>query len=377
MRFIIYFFLSLFWVPLVACNPDQRETYTVIPVDLDYTILASCTVREPAPYDIKAPSGGEIEKSFIREGDDVEKGQLLVQIDDFRERRDLIISENNLESVILQIKDAKDNVLPSLKEKLKQDAAGLSNAERFLNRLKQLDAAGGSTKVDIDQAVKNYEQALSQYNQTKIEIDSFSSSGTLAKLETQRRILEAQVALSEKSLSEKKIAAPYLGVITNVYVNEGEVIPDHFPVATIIAKEKWVFEANIDQRDLPFVSRAQPAVIVLDAYPSRKIEAEVVFVCIEVDIAKGSCQVKLTAKGDEDVIKFGMTGHVEITAKTYHNVLAVPSRFLERKDGDGYVHVVKADNVAKTRAEYQTVGEKWVILKNIAQGSILSLPGDR
>ena len=80
---------------------------------------------------------------------------------------------------------------------------------------------GGSTKVDIDQAVKNYEQALSQYNQTKIEIDSFSSSGTLAKLETQRRILEAQVALSEKSLSEKKIAAPYLGVITNVYVNEG------------------------------------------------------------------------------------------------------------------------------------------------------------
>ena len=148
-------------------------------------------------------------------------------------------------------------------------------------------------------------------------------------------------------------------------------------MATIIAKEKWVFEANIDQRDLPFVSRAQPAVIVLDAYPSRKIEAEVVFVCIEVDIAKGSCQVKLTAKGDEDVIKFGMTGHVEITAKTYHNVLAVPSRFLERKDGDGYVHVVKADNVAKTRAEYQTVGEKWVILKNIAQGSILSLPGDR
>jgi multidrug resistance efflux pump len=259
----------------VSCGERGQESYTLKPINLDYTVLASCTVSEPKPYRVKAKAGGDIIQLNVTEGARVEKGEILALIDDYRERRNLNISKGRLTSINLQIEDSKKSELPRLHEQLKKDASTLSNSERYMNRLKKLSEAGGVSDVELDAAIEGYEQALSRYNQTKIAIDTFSASGVLAKLETEKRVLTEEIKLAEKAIDDKQIKAPYKGIITDVYFTAGESIHDNSELLSMIEEREWEIEANIDQRDMPFVKNNQDAFIVLDAYPSVKIAAKV------------------------------------------------------------------------------------------------------
>ncbi len=361
----------------ISCNKKEQETYILKPQNIDYTVLASCTVSEPKPYRIKTKTGGDIVELNVTEGDRVEKGEILALIDDFRERRDIIINRSKLDSINLQIEDSKKNELPRLEERLKKDTATLRNSERNLGRLKKLSQAGFVSDAELDVAEENYKQALSNYNQTGIEIKSFGSSGTPATLEIERRIIEAQIELSEKSIDDKKIRAPYSGVITDVYFTEGESVQDNSELLSIIEDREWEIEANIDQRDMSYVNKSQDAFIVLDTYPSVKMAAMVFFVCLDVDISRGSCLVKLKIRDNHDFIRYGMTGNVEIIADRFNGVLAVPSRFLERVDGTGYVYVERKDGIKPVKTGFREVGEKWVILEDIPENTVLYSPADQ
>ena len=136
----------------LSCGKKDRETFKLKSVNLDYTVLASCTVSEPKPYRVKAKAGGDIIKLNVIEGERVEKGQVLALIDDFREQRNLTISKNKLNSINLQIADSKESALPRLKEQLKKDSAILRNSERNLNRLRKLAEAGGASEAELEES---------------------------------------------------------------------------------------------------------------------------------------------------------------------------------------------------------------------------------
>lgn len=351
------------------------ETYLLKPVDVDYTILASCIVSEPAPYGITAPSDGEIRKVLVREGEKVKKGQVLLQLDDYREQQDLSISMNNLEGVRLKIKNTEEDELPRLREQLGQDAAALTNARSYLTRLESIDEIGGVTKVDLDQARNNYQQALGRYNKTRLQLDSYTRSGALADLMNQQKILAARIELAKKNVADKRITAPYDGTVTEIGISEGESVRGGKSVLTIIEKKDWVLETNVDQKELPFLAMFQPAHVMLDAYPSEKIDAEIILICSGIDVSKGSCNLKLRIRENRPFIKHGMTGNVEIFAVKYRRALAIPSRFLEKKDAGGFVYAFEKKKRRRIRADYAAVGENWVILKNIPVNTVLALPG--
>jgi hypothetical protein len=143
---------------------------------------------------------------------------------------------------------------------------------------------------------------------------------------------------------------------------------------SIIEDREWEIEANIDQRDMPFVKNSQDAFIVLDAYPSIKIAAKVFFVCLDVDLSRGSCLVKLKVMDKHDFIRYGMTGNVEIIAERFTSVLAAPSKLLRRADGAGYVYIKGKDGVTAVKTGFREVGEKWVILEDIPENTTLYDP---
>jgi multidrug efflux pump subunit AcrA (membrane-fusion protein) len=367
-------FLCLLPFLLVSCGENEQESYTLKPINLDYTVLASCTVSEPTPYRVKAKAGGDIVKLNVTEGARVEKGETVALIDDYRERRNLTISKNRLASINLQIEDAKKNELPRLQEQLKKDEATLNNSERYLNRLKKLSEAGGVSDVELDAAIESYNQALSKSNQTRIEIETFSTSGVLANLETERGVILEQIGLSEKAIDDKEIKAPYRGIITDVYFTAGESVQDNAELLSIIEERDWEIEANIDQRDMPFVKNNQDAFIVLDAYPSVKIAAKVFFVCLDVDVSRGSCLIKLKITDKHDFIRYGMTGNVEIIADRFKDVLAAPSQYLKRQDGSDFVYIKKDNSIQAVKIGFREVGEKWVILEGLPENTTLYDP---
>ena len=117
----------------------------------------------------------------------VTKGLVLAQVDDFDAERNLAISADNLRSAELKLENARKEVLPNLGEKLNEYELNLKQATLNRDRYAELLAAGGVSKAELEKAEKEYQRALSQYNQQKLELESFSRSGRLADLEYQAR----------------------------------------------------------------------------------------------------------------------------------------------------------------------------------------------
>lgn len=341
------------------------------PIDFDYTILASCSVGYPKPLDLSFQQEGVVKEVHVKEGDQVKKGQKLIQLDDFKPRQQLLIEQSSLKSIELKLQNAREEILPNLKEKLKEAELNLQQAKSMLDRYRQVEQAGGVTKSDLDKAEKEWEKALSRYNQAKTELDNFEKSGLFATLQNELEMARSRLELAQRYMEETVLKAPFDGQIIRIDVQPGERVTAGRRVLTIIEDKKWNFVLNADQRELPFLKPGLKAYVVLDAFPERKIESEIVYVCTEVNRETNTCELRIEVREDVSFIKFGMAGKAEILAKRFEQVLAFPFRLVKKGPEGEFVWVWEEGQARKQKIDYQRVGERIALAQNLKPGQII------
>lgn len=359
-----------------AGRKTKADAFVLKPVDLTYTILANCTVDYPKPLDMTFLREGVVRSVEVKDGDAVAKGQTLVRLDDFEARRNRDIRADTLRAAELRLKNAREEGLPNLQERLREFEVNLEQAQRTLKRYTDLEAAGGISKAEREKAEKEYQRALSQYNQQKLELESFSRSGRLADLESQVSIARAQLELAEKALADMSLAAPFPGTVLKVHVQPGEKATPSAKAVTIKENAAWQLVLNVDQKELPFLKEGLRAIVTLDAYPDDRIEGEVSYICTEVDKERSTCELRVEVKEDKPFIKSGMAGKAEILAETYKGVLAAPARFVKRDGAGASVWVWDGTKAELRQVAVRPIGERWVIIDGLPEGLTL-LDADR
>ncbi|MBN2346522.1 MAG: HlyD family efflux transporter periplasmic adaptor subunit [Candidatus Aminicenantes bacterium] len=354
------------------------EDFVLKRIDVDYSILASCVVSFPKPYDMVAKAGGDVVAIPASEGLRVKKGTLLVQIDDFGERQNLAIALSNYEGVKLKMVNAREEVYPRLREQLNDASASLDEARSHAERIGSLYQAGAVSKVEWERAGTALDTAQARFNQVQLQIDSYKRSGASAELINQLNALSAQVELARRAVADKRVVAPYDATVVDLAVQRGEAVATGERVVTVLERKPWVLEANVDQKELNFLETRLPAVIVFDAFPSEKVKAVVSLVCSVIDLDKGTCGLRLQVEEERPFIKHGMTGSVAIRGKrragVNAGVLALPARYVLREDGGSYVLLRRGRGIEKTALEFTAIGEKWVSVRNLPEGARIALP---
>jgi len=368
--------ITIFFASLLK-KPGE-EYFILKRNDVDYRILASCTVSFPEPYELAAKSEGDALRIPIAEGQQAKKGDLLIQVDDFKEKQNLTIAVNNYENVKLKLVNAKEETYPRLKEQLNDAGSGLAETQNHADRMNRLFAAGAISKVELENAKTKLDAAQARFNQTKLQLDSYSRSGAAAELINQLNILNAQVELARRAVNDRQFVAPYDCTIIKLAVKEGEAVSAGEKIVTILEKKPWVLETNVDQKELGFLETGLPCLVIFDAYPAETVKASVSLVCSVIDFAKGTCSLKLQIGDNTTFIKHGMTGNVEISGKKIKNVnkniLALPSKYILREKEGDFVLVVNGKTIEKKAVKFTSIGEKWVSVRNIPEGSLIALP---
>lgn len=316
--FIGFIVIALLFV-FVLIKP-RVEYYILKRTDVNYKILASCTVSFPEPYEMTAKTEGDVRSIPVVEGQQVKKGALLIQADDFKEKQNLTIAVNNYENTKLKLINSKEETYPQLKEQLNDTGSVLTDAQNHADRIKVLFDAGAVSKVELENAKTKLEAAQARFNQIKLQLDSYAKSGAAAELINQLNILNAQVELAKRAVGERQFIAPYDCTVVKLDVKEGEAVTAGEKAVTILEKKPWVLETNVDQKELGFLEAGLPCYVVFDAYPSEKVKANISLVCSIIDYAKGTCNLKMQIAENKPFIKHGMTGSVEISGKKIRNV---------------------------------------------------------
>ncbi len=126
------------------------------PIDLQYTILANFTVEYPVPLEMKFFQEGTVKAIKAREGDNLTKGQIIIELDDFKARQEYIISQKELEAAEIKLKNAREEILPKLEEKLKKLKADLAQAESMVQRYRKLEKEGGISRAQLETVENDY-----------------------------------------------------------------------------------------------------------------------------------------------------------------------------------------------------------------------------
>lgn len=244
---------------------------------------------------IQSLEGGILTKLDVKEGDIVEKGTILAQLDPTRfasnvgESQSLLVSSlatsarlrAEVNGTALQFPEIvqKDSQLvreetqlyntrrKNLEESISDLTTSLTLVQQELRMTEPLVAKGAASEVEVLRLKRQASDLQKQINDTRSQYyvkarEELSKANT--DVETQRQIVKGK----SDTLNRTVFRAPVRGVVKEIDVMTlGGVIPPNGKIMTIVPlDEQLLIEARISPRDIAFIRPNQQALVKITAY---------------------------------------------------------------------------------------------------------------
>jgi HlyD family secretion protein len=305
--------------PVVPTAPAARR-------DLEQHLIASGRVRIVNHVALSAQTAGRVTAVTVREGDRVEAGQLLVQLDD-REARAAVAQARAAVGAARARVDGLSQVDTVVSSEARREAeTNLARAESALARLEQLAQAGAVASADVDDARRDVEVRRAQLagataQETAAQPDGAQTTAALNAL----REGEAALQGAETRLTLTRIAAPTTGIVLSRLVEPGDTAQPGTTLIELAGQADTQLVIQPDERNLAWVRLGQMALASADAFPEQRFTAEVCYIAPAVDVRRGSVEVRLCVPDPPDYLRPDMTVSVDLTVATRSQVITVPS----------------------------------------------------
>ena len=322
---IIILVLLLFIVVLIGGKKagwwGEQDNVTTVEIQkatlstLTQKVSATGKIQPELEIKLSSEVSGEIIELPVKEGQMVQKGDLLVRINPDIYQSVLKRSAASLETV---------------RASLQQSEATLKEAEASYQRNKQLFAKGVISKSEWDKAVSAYEVAKASRESAHFNVQSAMAS----------------VSEAQDNLKKTVIYAPTTGTISKLNVELGERVvgtiqmsgTEIMRVANLGSME---VEVDVNENDIVKVNIGAPVQIAVDAYLKRIFKGSVTNIAntanattsvdqvtnfkVKVHIDDTSYSDLLQGKpSGYSPFRPGMTANVDILTQTKKNVVVAP-----------------------------------------------------
>lgn len=204
-------------------------------------------------------------------------------------------------------------------------------------------------QAQIQEARAILQEAESQFARTEDLVTRGNAS--TAALDAQRRqVQEAKFRLeaAEARLADRRIVAPFDGMLGLRQVSAGSLITQNNPITTIDAIDVINLDFSVPERFIATLATGQAVKARVEAYPGRLFEGIVKTVDSRVDPVTRSVIVRAEMDNEDRALRPGLLMTVEVISRTWQG-LSIPEQSVVPSGGRTYVFVTK-DGVAERRA---------------------------
>lgn len=325
----------------------RDETYRVARQDLRDVLTRIGTVQPLRTVEIKSEASGRIESIAVKEGQRVRAGERLLSID------------------------------PRLIELQK----------------KRLELSLEAARLDLRKAQREYDSAAALSGAAVLARLPFEElRDALGRATLRTREIELQIEETEEQLSKTVIRAPLTGVLTNLYVEEGEIavaaasgLQGGTSIARMIDVENLEVLTQISEVDYVRLRLRQPVTLRPEAFPDTHTAGHVSFLALSAkrtaERELGSFEVRIAVDTLVPGLLPGANVSVEFLMLAKPGVLAVPCHFVSFVGGEPFVDVAletPAAGRAPARRRVRlgvTDFKHYEILAGVAEGELLVAPG--
>ena len=276
---------------------------------------------------------GIVAKVAVRANQRVEKGDLLVQLDETPFQLAVAEAEGHLAQVKNQIL-ARQADYAEAEAELQQAQTDADFYRRQLERNEKLGKVALS-ESQLDESRQKLDQArariaINSEKLASLRAELGGSSQIPVEQQADVKVAQAQLDKARYQLARTQIIAPVAGIIANEAPQVGEMAPAGLTVVTMLSTENMWVEANLKETQLEKIRAGQQAEITVDAYPGVKFQALVdslsaasgsEFALIPPQNASGNwvkvvqrvpVRLRLLPSDDAPVLRAGMSAEVEI-----------------------------------------------------------------
>jgi HlyD family secretion protein len=294
-------------------------------------VNATGRIQPRTQIKISADVSAKIRRIHVREGQWVEKGALLVELDRERYLAAVESAEANVRSAQANATLAKQNAEQARKE---------------FARSKELLARQLESEADYDA------------KQTAFQVEEARTKAALEQVEQARAALKQ----SRDDLSKTTIYAPMSGTISELNKEEGEMaLGSQFQADVILVVadlSEMEARVDVDENDIVSIRKGQPAEIQADALQEQPLEGSVHEIGSSANASgagtqdqKTEFEVRIAIASPPPTLRPGMTATADIVTHTNPKALAVPLQSVALRTVDQLVR--KGEKRADAEKRYK------------------------
>jgi len=327
----------------------------VVPVrvgKVSHTVWVTGEVRALYTVDVTPEVTGRLEHlrlpdgTLIEEGTNVRKGDVVAVIE--RDRYETAV--HTAEAAVTVAKAAFERA-----------KVNLADARREKDRWQRLVADGAGTQQQLDQVVTAF-----QRSQTELQL-------------AQAQIKQAEAALEQArvNLDKATIEAPFSGVVSRKYVDEGAFVGPTTPLFRLVDIHQVEITGGATDRHYPKLKIGKTrAEVEVDAYPQERFSGCISRLRPELDRATRTVAVTIRVPNDDGRLKPGMYARIRLILEEHDQAPIVPDEALLVFEDGMRVYVVNGGQARLRKVKIGLEEGHWnEVLDGLQGGEVVVVRG--
>ncbi len=304
------------------------------PFSRQLSLTGSIMPKETVQVFSKVP-GKIIQRIAVDEGDAVEKGRVLVQLEQ--------------ESIEASIQEARAGLKGSRAE-LRRAESRLQVLKKDTQRLENLFQEKAVAAQKLDHIKAEYQAALENKNSAQAGIER-------AKARLRQLLITG---------AEHTINAPISGLVAKRHLDPGSLTTPGLPLLTLIQTDPVKILTSVSEQDYPGLHKGMPARTTVDAFPGEVFTGRVSLVSPTLEQATRTAALEISIPNPGQKLKSGMFAQLEIETGSSRG-LAVPLAALLQMPGTAgyYVFCVREGRAVQVNV---SIGDRQGRFVRISKG---------
>ena len=295
------------------------------------TLQFSARVATLSRVDIGSTLTGRVEQVQVREGDAVQAGDVLVQLESDELRAALAQAEAAEQQARAALAGLRGSGRTTAQGALAQADATERAASAALARAEQLVAQGFYSGAQLDEARRAAAVAGAQSRSARAQVQASADAGTdMAQAQAQLDVARAAASAARARLAQASLRAPLDARVLVREVEPGQIVQPGKALLSLALAGPTQLVAQVDERFLDQLRPGQSAAVVADAFPDQRFAARVLSLAPAVDAQRGAIEVKfaLADSTPPAFLREDMTLSVEVETGRRNSALVLPQSAL-------------------------------------------------
>lgn len=340
-------------------NSSQTEVTTAIAKsgrDLSSMVWQG-TVEALSTIDIMPEASGKVTEVNASEGQHVEKGDVIFQVDDTNAALSLQQAQAGYDAAQAAFNIAKKaseqntNVAPAEIE--------YTDAKNNFARMQALYAANAISQVDLETAKSRMDSA-----EAKLQAARNGQDGNYDSAKAQMDSAKAALDIARKKYDDCTVTSPIAGMITKINVETGQTVSPQLTGATVMDDSGEKVEIQVADTDIDQLAEGMPMDVSLQS-AGKTCSGSISEISAVCDAKTGMYTVKIRLDDKDSLHYTGLMADVRASVNEPSASVYIPSKCIFSDDNGDYVYVVSGDQAAKTPV---TKGRKKNAYMEITQG---------